>query len=94
MRARGNFRYGLAGSWVGITQFSLSGVHGYSNEFKCVFLRDYCVSLRQLLHIFVCNWVGVEYVDGGLGTSSVSLLLQEWSLTLNTGMKVPAIGLG
>jgi len=65
-------------------------------------------------------------VDGGLGTSSVSLLLQEWSLTLNivshgqtfhsakgqenippdsekssgnettlnTGMKVPAIGLG
>ena len=36
---------------------------------------------------FVCNWVGVEYVDGGLGTSSVSLLLQEWSLALNTGME-------
>jgi len=45
-RGRGNFFCGLAGPWVIITQFSLSGVHGYSNDFKCVFLRDYCVSLR------------------------------------------------
>ena len=85
MRARGNFRYGLAGSWVGITQFSLSGVRGYSNEFKCVFLRDYCVSLRYLLHIlclqlgrcWVCGWGVGDFICLSL-TAGVVTYTQHW----------------
>jgi len=68
MRVRGKFLYGLARPWVSITQFSLSGVHGYSNEFKCVF-SERLLCVPQIVTAHICLQLGrCEYVDGGLGT--------------------------